>query len=95
MGSPDAYQNTVLCETSSYPWRLGVPCLTVRENTERPITISEGTNFLVGTNPEVIVRAARDAIAGRSKKGRIPPLRDGRAAKRIVEMLLRVRIANN
>lgn len=69
---------------------LGVPCLTVRENTERPVTISEGTNLLVGTDPEVIVRAAREAISGKGKKGRIPALWDGHAAERIVETLLRV-----
>src|SRR6266850_720895 len=69
---------------------LGVPCLTLRENTERPITISEGTNLLVGTDPAKIVAAARDTLAGKGKPGRIPPLWDGHAAKRIVEILLRV-----
>jgi UDP-N-acetylglucosamine 2-epimerase (non-hydrolysing) len=68
---------------------LGVPCLTLRENTERPITISEGTNLLVGTDPAKIVAAARDALAGRGKAGRIPPLWDGHAAQRIVEILHR------
>src|SRR3989454_3178953 len=69
---------------------LGVPCLTLRENTERPITISEGTNLLVGTDPVKIVAAARDTLAGKGKPGRIPPLWDGHAAKRIVEILLKV-----
>jgi UDP-N-acetylglucosamine 2-epimerase (non-hydrolysing) len=69
---------------------LGVPCLTLRENTERPITISEGTNLLVGTDPAKIVAAARDALAGKGKTGRIPPLWDGQAAQRIVEILLKV-----
>jgi UDP-N-acetylglucosamine 2-epimerase (non-hydrolysing) len=69
---------------------LGVPCLTLRENTERPVTISEGTNLLVGTNPARIVAAARDALAGKGKAGRIPPLWDGHAAKRIVETILKV-----
>lgn len=69
---------------------LGVPCLTLRENTERPITISEGTNLLVGTDPEKIVAAARDILAGRSKAGRIPPLWDGQAAGRIVDVLLQL-----
>ena len=69
---------------------LGVPCLTLRENTERPVTISEGTNLLVGTNPAKIVAAARDALAGKGKAGRIPPLWDGHTAKRIVEILLKV-----
>lgn len=69
---------------------LGVPCLTLRENTERPITISQGTNLLVGTDPSQITNAARDILAGKSKAGRIPPLWDGKAAERIVEILLRV-----
>jgi UDP-N-acetylglucosamine 2-epimerase (non-hydrolysing) len=68
---------------------LGVPCLTLRENTERPITISQGTNLLVGTDPGKIVAAARDTLAGRGKSGRIPPLWDGHAAKRIVDILLK------
>ena len=68
---------------------LGVPCLTLRENTERPITITEGTNLLVGTDPVKIVAAARDTLAGKGKAGRIPPLWDGHAAKRVVDILLR------
>ncbi|PYU13936.1 MAG: UDP-N-acetylglucosamine 2-epimerase (non-hydrolyzing) [Acidobacteria bacterium] len=69
---------------------LGIPCLTLRENTERPVTISEGTNLLVGTDPAKIVAAAKDVLAGRGKAGRIPPLWDGHAAGRIVEILLRL-----
>ncbi|HWY07451.1 MAG TPA: UDP-N-acetylglucosamine 2-epimerase, partial [Candidatus Acidoferrales bacterium] len=69
---------------------LGVPCLTLRENTERPITISEGTNLLVGTDPAKIVAAAQNILRGHSKSGRIPPLWDGHAAERIVEILRRV-----
>jgi len=69
---------------------LGVPCLTLRENTERPVTISEGTNLLVGTDPSKIVGAAKDILCGRAKVGKIPPLWDGRAATRIVEILLQV-----
>lgn len=69
---------------------LGVSCLTLRENTERPVTISQGTNLLVGTDPEKIVMAARDILAGKRKVGRIPPFWDGKAAQRIVEILLRV-----
>jgi UDP-N-acetylglucosamine 2-epimerase (non-hydrolysing) len=68
---------------------LGVPCLTLRENTERPITISEGTNLLVGTEPGKIVSAAREVLSGKSKAGRVPALWDGHAAERIVEILLR------
>jgi UDP-N-acetylglucosamine 2-epimerase (non-hydrolysing) len=68
---------------------LGVPCLTLRANTERPVTISEGTNLLVGTDPGKIVAAAQDVIAGKGKAGRIPQLWDGHAAERIVDILLR------
>ncbi|MEW5781473.1 MAG: non-hydrolyzing UDP-N-acetylglucosamine 2-epimerase [Pseudomonadota bacterium] len=66
---------------------LGVPCLTIRENTERPITIEEGTNTLVGTDPARIVTEARKVLAGQGKQGRRPQLWDGRAAERIVAIL--------
>jgi UDP-N-acetylglucosamine 2-epimerase (non-hydrolysing) len=62
---------------------LGVPCLTLRENTERPITIEQGTNTLVGTDRYAIRRAVADILAGNGKKGRIPELWDGHAAERI------------
>lgn len=67
---------------------LGVPCLTLRENTERPITLSEGTNTLVGNDPARILAAARDILAGRGKQGRTPALWDGQAAHRIMDVLL-------
>jgi UDP-N-acetylglucosamine 2-epimerase (non-hydrolysing) len=68
---------------------LGVPCLTLRENTERPITISEGTNLLIGTDPAKIIAAARVILAGNGKPGRIPPFWDGHSAERIVDVLLK------
>lgn len=68
---------------------LGVPCLTLRENTERPVTVSQGTNVLVGTNPHKIVAAAEQILRGDGKRGRMPSLWDGHAAERIVEILLR------
>ena len=74
---------------------LGVPCLTLRENTERPITISQGTNLLVGTDPAKIVAAATDILAGRGKIGRIPQLWDGHTAERIVDILMRDRPKSN
>jgi UDP-N-acetylglucosamine 2-epimerase (non-hydrolysing) len=67
---------------------LGIPCLTLRENTERPITVEEGTNEVVGTDPERILAAARPALAGRGKRGRCPALWDGRTGERIAEALL-------
>jgi len=67
---------------------LGVPCLTIRENTERPVTVTEGTNTLVGPHRDRIVAEARNILAGRVKRGRAPALWDGRAAERIVQCLL-------
>ncbi len=66
---------------------LGVPCLTLRENTERPVTLDEGTNTLVGTSPEAILREAEHIIKTGGKQGRCPELWDGRAAERIVRFL--------
>jgi UDP-N-acetylglucosamine 2-epimerase (non-hydrolysing) len=67
---------------------LGVPCLTLRHNTERPITVDEGTNLLVGNDPIAILRETRSALSGGGKRGRVPPLWDGRAGKRVVDILL-------
>lgn len=69
---------------------LGVPCITVRENTERPITVEEGTNVLAGTDPERVKLEAFKILDGHSKQGRRPALWDGRAAERIVAILHRV-----
>ena len=66
---------------------LGIPCLTLRENTERPITISEGTNVLLGADPARIEPAVRKILNGQGKKGHIPKFWDGKAAKRIVAIL--------
>jgi UDP-N-acetylglucosamine 2-epimerase (non-hydrolysing) len=66
---------------------LGVPCLTLRNNTERPITIEQGTNRLVGLEPERIVAAARRVLSEPKRNGRAPDLWDGRAAGRIVDIL--------
>ncbi len=66
---------------------LGVPCVTLRENTERPVTVDEGSNVLAGTNPERIVALARDVLTGGGKKGRRPALWDGHAAERIAAHL--------
>lgn len=66
---------------------LGIPCLTLRDNTERPITVTEGTNTLVGSDPGRIRAACADVLAGRTKKGRVPELWDGHAAARIVDAI--------
>jgi UDP-N-acetylglucosamine 2-epimerase (non-hydrolysing) len=68
---------------------LGIPCVTIRENTERPITISEGTNVLAGTDPDRVRSAARGALATPLGSGRAPALWDGRTAERIVDVFER------
>lgn len=62
---------------------LGVPCITLRENTERPITISQGTNTIAGSDPEKIMAAFNEVMETGGKAGRVPELWDGRAAERI------------
>jgi UDP-N-acetylglucosamine 2-epimerase (non-hydrolysing) len=66
---------------------LGVPCLTLRENTERPITIHQGTNRLVGLDPERIIAAGLQTLAGGRSQPRRPELWDGQAARRIVDVM--------
>lgn len=66
---------------------LDVPCLTIRENTERPITITAGTNTLVGIETGTIISAAMGVLHGNHKKGKVPELWDGKAAERIVNIL--------
>jgi UDP-N-acetylglucosamine 2-epimerase (non-hydrolysing) len=68
---------------------LGVPCLTLRDNTERPITVSEGTNTLAGTDPAAIRAEIQKLLAGETKRGRVPSLWDGHAATRIAAVLAR------
>ena len=67
---------------------MGVPCITLRENTERPETVHIGTNELIGTNPTAIKPALEKLWKGNWKKGGIPELWDGKAAERIVETLI-------
>ena len=68
---------------------LGVPCVTLRENTERPITVDEGSNVLAGTSAKRIKQLAQEFIEGRTKKAQRPQLWDGQAAQRIAAILLR------
>jgi len=66
---------------------LGVPCVTLRENTERPITVLEGTNTIVGSDPEKIRIAVREILEGVGKAGKIPEFWDGKASQRIVSYI--------
>lgn len=66
---------------------LGIPCLTVRENTERPVTVTMGTNKLIGRDYARLESEADQILAGRGKRGQIPPLWDGRTADRIADVL--------
>jgi UDP-N-acetylglucosamine 2-epimerase (non-hydrolysing) len=66
---------------------LGVECVTVRDNTERPVTVSCGTNRVVGTEAEGILNGCREALAQPRRSALRPPLWDGRAAERIVRIL--------
>ncbi len=67
---------------------LGVPCITVRENTERPVTVSEGTNLVIGMSPQRIIEESYRILEGNGKKGGVPEFWDGKAAERIVKILL-------
>ena len=67
---------------------LGVPCVTVRDETERPVTVTEGTNTLVGRDPARLRGAVRAALEGGARRGRGPALWDGRAAERIARVLV-------
>ena len=63
-------------------------CVTIRENTERPVTVDLGTNYLAGTDPAAILAASAEILSGRGKKVTVPPLWDGQAAEWIAEILL-------
>lgn len=71
---------------------MGVPCMTLRDNTERPETVTEGTNELIGTNPKAIKPAMEKLFSGQWKKGDIPELWDGNTAKRIIDIISQLNI---
>jgi UDP-N-acetylglucosamine 2-epimerase (non-hydrolysing) len=68
---------------------LGVPCITLRKNTERPITVDEGTNTIAGQEPGRILNAFEEVMTSGGKAGRIPEFWDGRAAVRIAQVIQR------
>jgi UDP-N-acetylglucosamine 2-epimerase (non-hydrolysing) len=72
---------------------LGIPCVTLRNNTERPITCEMGTNILAGTNPECIREVICSVLRSPQRAGRMPPRWDGKAGQRIAEVLLMRRAA--
>lgn len=74
---------------------LGVPCITLRENTERPITVTEGTNTIVGSDPLKIMQCVDDVLQSGGKSGRVPEYWDGQAAERIVAEIIRRYLPNN
>lgn len=69
---------------------MGIPCMTLRDNTERPETITEGTNELLGTNPDAIKPALEKLLAGKWKSGKTPHLWDGKTAPRIIEEIMKL-----
>ena len=71
---------------------MGVPCMTLRDSTERPETVTMGTNELLGTNPDAIAPAMQKLLSGQWKKGSIPPLWDGHTSERIIEIICNLKL---
>lgn len=69
---------------------LGIPCLTLRSNTERPITVKDGTNVVVGNDPDKIINTAINTIKNQNSRKKIPKYWDGKAAERIIKILLTI-----
>ncbi|RLB34480.1 MAG: hypothetical protein DRH12_17400 [Deltaproteobacteria bacterium] len=67
---------------------MGVPCLTLRQNTERPVTVEVGTNILIGNDMVKLRLEVKKALKGMKKNGRIPDLWDGKASERILKVFL-------
>lgn len=74
---------------------LNVPCLTIRENTERPVTLEKGSNIIVGQDVERLYAETKRIIAGKTKKGLTPPFWDGKTSKRIVDIILKYFVSSN
>ena len=71
---------------------MSVPCMTLRNSTERPETVTMGTNELLGTNPDAIAPAMQTLLSGQWKKGNIPPLWDGHTAERIIDIIAQLNL---
>ena len=71
---------------------MGVPCMTLRNSTERPETVTMGTNELLGTDPDAVAPAMQRLLSGQWKKGSIPPLWDGHTAERIIDIISRLNL---
>jgi len=69
---------------------MGIPCMTLRDSTERPETITIGTNELIGTNPAAIKGSLELLFSGNWKKGKIPEKWDGKAAERIIAIIMKI-----
>jgi len=74
---------------------MDVPCMTLRDSTERPETITMGTNELLGTNPDAIAPAMKKLLSGQWKKGSIPPLWDGHTSERIINIICSLALTQN
>jgi len=69
---------------------LQIPCVTLRENTERPVTVSEGTNYLIGSDPEKLIKILGEILGNKLKESKVPKYWDGFAGKRIIETLVKL-----
>jgi UDP-N-acetylglucosamine 2-epimerase (non-hydrolysing) len=67
---------------------LGIPCITMRDNTERPITVELGTNYLIGLNIEEVIKVGNNIISGNVKTHKVPELWDGHVAERIIKIII-------
>ncbi|MCK5685186.1 UDP-N-acetylglucosamine 2-epimerase, partial [bacterium] len=67
---------------------LNIPCVTLRENTERPVTVDIGSNYLIGTDPKKILEIVNQILSGQGKKATVPKYWDGKAGKRIIASLM-------
>jgi len=87
------YSNLVITDSGGIQEEttyLGIPCLTLRANTERPVTVEEGTNTLIGNNFKLLEDKAREIFTGKYKKGKIPKKWDGKSSERIAKIIMKI-----